>query len=103
MAWHLDDGRTSWKGSKKMNQFLDGFNLLWTGSKNKKKIVKFPKTIIGANINYILSYRTCECKHNGVKPLILSENSNLQELDSRAHNDSSTTIFRTFVTQCQRL
>ena len=87
-----------------MNRFLDGLNSLWTGSKNIYIFsVKFPKKINGANINYIMSYMTFEYKHNGVKPLIPNQNTNLQELDSPAHIDSSTTIFRTFVTQCQRL
>ena len=86
-----------------MNRFLDVSNSLWTGSKNKYIfLTNFPKKMNDANINYIMSYMTCECEHNGVKPLIPNPNTNLQELDSPAHIDSSTTIFRTFLTQCQR-
>jgi hypothetical protein len=72
-----------------MNRFLDVSNPLWTGSENNSFIF-FPKKN-GININYIMSYMTCEYKHNAIKPLIPNQNINLEVLDSHAYINSSTT------------
>jgi hypothetical protein len=70
-----------------MNRFFDVSNSLWTCSKTN-----------GTNISYIMSYMTCEYKHNAIKPLIPDQNINLEVLDSHAHINSSTTKVRPFIT-----
>jgi hypothetical protein len=80
-----------------MNRFLDVSNLLWTGSKNNA-FINFSKKMNGININFILSYMTCEYKHNAVKSLIPNQNVILEVLDSPAYINSSTAKFRTFLT-----
>jgi hypothetical protein len=79
-----------------MNRFWDVSNSLWTGSKNN--IFKINSQENGININYIMSYMTCEYKHNAIKPLTPNETINLEVLDSPAYINSSTTKFRTFLT-----
>ena len=80
-----------------MNQFLDVSNSLWTCSKINI-FDNFSQKINGTNINYIMSYMTCEYKPNAIKPLISNQNINLEVLDSHAYINSSTTKFRIFST-----
>jgi len=58
----------------------------------------FQKQINDTNISYIMSYMTCEYKHNAIKSLIPNQNINLEVLDSPAYNNSSTTKLKTFLT-----
>jgi hypothetical protein len=58
----------------------------------------FPKRINGTNISYIMSYMTCEYKHDAIKPLIPNQNINLEVLDSPSYINSSTKKFNTFLT-----
>ena len=61
-------------------------------------IYKHVKNINITNISYIMSYMTCEYKHNAIKPPIPNQSINLEVLDSHAYINSSTTKFRTFLT-----
>jgi hypothetical protein len=61
-------------------------------------LIFFFKNINGTNISYIMSYMTCEYKHNAIKLLIPNQNINLEMLDSHAYINSSTTKCRTFLT-----
>jgi hypothetical protein len=45
----------------------------------------FFQKIIDTNISYIMSYMTCEYKHNAIKPLIPNQNINFEVLDSPAY------------------
>jgi hypothetical protein len=81
-----------------MNRFLDASNLLWKGYEKTNFFDNFfPKKINGTHISYIISYMTCEYKHNEIKPLLPNQNINLEELNSHAYINSSTTKFRTFL------
>ena len=54
-------------------------------------LIYFSKKLNGTNISYIMSYMTCEYKHNTVKPLTPDQNIILEVLDSHAYIKSSTT------------
>jgi hypothetical protein len=58
-------------------------------------LIIFSKKINGTNISFIMSYMTCEYKHNAIKPLIPNQNINLE---MPAYINSSTTKFKTFLT-----
>jgi hypothetical protein len=81
-----------------MNRFMDVSNSLWTGSKHNNFLIKNSKEVNDTNINYIMSYMTCEYKHNAIKPLKPNQNINLQVLGSHEYINSSTTKFRIFLT-----
>ncbi len=70
-------------------------NPLQTGS---KYIIKKSFKKIGTNINYIMSYKACEYKHNAIKLLISDQNINVEVFDSPTYMDALTTKFRTFLT-----
>ena len=64
------------------------------GSKNNNLFEKKFQTKIDTNVSYIMSYMTCEYKHDEIKPLILNQSVNLEVLDSLEYINSSTTKFR---------